>query len=89
MPTAQVLHALRVRIAFHIFHKPPASRDFLKTYPIACQPPPLFNRRAIVFLSLPLLPYPAAPISAAYSLATSTKTFSADFSSTSNRIISA
>jgi hypothetical protein len=43
MPSAQVLQALRERIAFHKRHQP-TRLAIRKVYLIAAQPPPVFNR---------------------------------------------
>src|SRR6478672_13495419 len=40
IPSAHVLHAFLLRIAFHIAQKPPEARAFLNVYQMARQPPP-------------------------------------------------
>ncbi|MCE9525787.1 MAG: hypothetical protein K8R36_07005 [Planctomycetales bacterium] len=40
IPSAQVLHAFLLRIAFHIAQKPPEALAFLNVYQMARHPPP-------------------------------------------------
>src|SRR5262245_1039629 len=71
MPSAQVLQAFLLRIAFHSFHKPPTCWALLSVYRTAGQPPPCLTlriRESSRHGSLPVGEHASSPIRSEHQL---------------------